>query len=469
VGVNTTATLYIEYSNTGSLAMPAPLLVLNGTEKPLLTLNQNIVSSGVWTSAVPEGFSDSIQLLACGETAGVLQPGESKRVPVYFAGLQTPLSGNTSIQFSLGVLAEGDNSEAASSKVDWSSLKIAMRPSEIDAGAWDAIWANFLKRTGTTWTNYVRMLDDTSTYLSRQGLRVTDVNQLLAFEILLANGLNPLSTLVSVIDVAIEAPGLSLAFARIFGGTISSRYSSGILGRGWTHNWDYSLKKASDGTITLKGPGGSARTFQPDRRNGSYFVQAGDQGTLSSLGGGTFSLRETDGLLYVFRADGQLDFLKDLNGNRITAGYTGGRLVSLTHSAGQRLQLTYNNAGLLQSITDSLDHQTVYNYDETHQYLLSVQYYDRQVTRYAYSTGQDVAYRHALTRITFADDSQRNFAYNAQGYLSQTSLNNGAEAVSFTYNGGRITGCYKQLLLRSARVGNQDRKCPRQCYKSRLR
>jgi hypothetical protein len=92
MGYHVPAVIYVEYSNTGDLAMPAPLLVFRPTQdhadgtttaKALLTMDPALVTSGFWTSALPAGFSHTVQILASGATPGVLQPGESERIPVY--------------------------------------------------------------------------------------------------------------------------------------------------------------------------------------------------------------------------------------------------------------------------------------------------------------------------------------------------------------------------------------------------
>ncbi|MEK7674817.1 MAG: LamG-like jellyroll fold domain-containing protein [Verrucomicrobiota bacterium] len=94
LGYHAVATIWVQYANTGHVAMPAPLLVLtatqNGQEGAWLTLQDHRLVEGFWTSAQPEGFSHSIQILASGNTPGVLQPGESVQVPVYYAGWQQP-------------------------------------------------------------------------------------------------------------------------------------------------------------------------------------------------------------------------------------------------------------------------------------------------------------------------------------------------------------------------------------------
>jgi len=95
LGFHQPATIYVNYANTGTAPMPAPLLLLTGTESnqpgPILTLeasNQSAIgsieqkllsnfSSGV-TNA-PPGFTTTAQILASGSVPGLLQPGESYR------------------------------------------------------------------------------------------------------------------------------------------------------------------------------------------------------------------------------------------------------------------------------------------------------------------------------------------------------------------------------------------------------
>ncbi|KKL77223.1 hypothetical protein LCGC14_2037030, partial [marine sediment metagenome] len=241
--------------------------------------------------------------------------------------------------------------------------------------------------------NYLTMLDDNAAYLGRLGQQVLDVGQLLGFEFMQADGLAPGSYLASGIDAWAESPGLPLAFGRAFPQTISQRYETGPLGRGWSHNWDFSLDVGDDGTVTITGPSATRRTFLPDIRGG-YFPQPGDYATLTDLGGGAFSLREKGGLLTEFRADGKLDYAEDTNGNRIPAGYTGEQLTSLTHSSGATLLLDYDAQGMITSVTDPLgpgtedDRVTVYSYDTSGEHLVSVHRYDQLApTYYQYVTG----------------------------------------------------------------------------------
>jgi hypothetical protein len=132
IGRHTAATIYLQYSNTGDGPMLAPLLtvtgVMNGKEGALLTLDASKQTAGFWTSAIPAGFSPRVQMLASGASPGILRPGESETIPVYYAGWlkdQWDFS-NPPIQFSAGVL-KADNTAL----VDWAGMKESLRPPAI--------------------------------------------------------------------------------------------------------------------------------------------------------------------------------------------------------------------------------------------------------------------------------------------------------------------------------------------------
>ncbi len=446
MGRHISSTIYIEYANTGSVAMPAPLLVLVAppevidgqtiTNLPLFTLNPALVVSGYWTSALPEGYSNSVEILASGkEVPGWLEPGESETVPVYYAGMQQPWSfAESSFQFKLDVYTEQDPTA-----LDWSSLKGSLKPPGISTMAWNAIAASLATQVGGTWGDYVAMLDNEVSYLGQLGEDVTDVSELWSFALMQADGLTPTPELAGATDIDVAVPGpVSLDFSRVYQEPLSSRDAIGPLGYGWSDDWQYSLSVASDGTVTVIMPGGEQRVFQPDSRGSDYFDQPGDNGVLTKSAGGAFTLQEADGEIEQFNANGTLDYLQDTNGNRITAGYTGSQLTSLTDTSGASLTIAYNAQGLIASVT-SPDGQTVkYNYDPG-EHLISVQSYDGEVTQYTYESGSDESTENALTSITNPDGTSQNFTYSLSGQLTGTSQAGGADPLTYSYNSGEVT------------------------------
>ncbi|HYT94193.1 MAG TPA: nidogen-like domain-containing protein, partial [Gemmataceae bacterium] len=401
LGRHATATLYVEYANTGNVSMPAPILTLENTNglRPLLTLDQSLLTQGFWTSALPKGFSNSVQIYASGAVAGVLQPGERIRVPVYYAGLQQPWDfSNDNVQHYDIRIHDAGSTEV----VDWAGMKDAMRPSWIPADAWDGVFANLRAVIGTTWGDYVSMLHANAVYLGQLGLKVSDVNELFSFAMQQALGLNSVSPLASAGDAYVPTPGLALDFTRSFGNDILSRYQTGPFGRGWTAPWQISLEEQADGTIVVHEAANAQRIFQPDSRTaGAYFSQPGDSGVLRKVSGGAWELTETSGRVMRFRADHTVEYLQDINGNRITAGFTAGQLTSLTHSSGGSIAITYNGAGLIGSITsfataaDITGRTISYTYDATNTYLSSATG-PEGTTSYTYDTGSNPASKNAL-------------------------------------------------------------------------
>jgi RHS repeat-associated protein len=446
LGRHATATIYVEYANTGNASMPAPILTLqsgdpDGSDQPLLTLDQTRVVQGFWTSALPEGFSHSVQIYASGAVAGVLQPGERVRVPVYYAGLQQPWDfSDNSVEFDLKIHAAG-----SADPVDWAAMKDALRPTWIAADAWEGVFANLLSIVGTTWGDYVSMLNRNATYLSRLGLSVSDVTQLYQFSLQQSLGLSPTSVLAQATDASLPTPGLPLAFTRTFGNSITDRYQEGPFGRGWNAPWQISLEERADGTVIIHETPTQIRMFQPDSRYaGAYLSLGGDTGILRKVSGGAFELTETSGQVTRFRADSTLEYVQDINGNRITAGFTGGRLTTLTHSSGASLAISYNAAGLISAIqsfasaSDVQGHTITYAYDPTNTFLLSSTG-PSGTTTYTYDNGSTAARRYALTSVTDPSGLTQVFQYDVLGRLIRTSLAGDIQPITYTYDLGKVT------------------------------
>ena len=446
IGRDSQATIYVDCANTGEVAMPAPVLVVTATDRARIRLAPPLAqlagplkvvaipvigdtAAGFWTSAQPIGFSSTVHVLASGETPGIIQPGESFRVPVDFIGLERPWDmRDNSVRFDLGVLHPGNTDP-----VNWEDFKDQMRPESISEEAWEPLWDNFVAQTGNTWGDYVEMLTDNATYLGSLGLKVTDIRELLAFEFAQADGLSVVPYLSLSTDAYVEAPGLTLSFRRVYPNNIVARHAFGVLGYGWSHNWDISVEVAEDGTVTIAGPAGSRRVFQPDTRGG-YFAEAGDYATLVALGGGAFSLSEKGGLLYTFHADGKLSYVEDTNGNRITAVYSADLLQTLTHSSGKSLDITHSPSGLIETITDpNTGRQTVFTYDVADEHLKEAKYFDGSIVRYDYIAGTGIASAHALKEVQSCC-SRRVFNYDVLGRLNETYLGDFEERISLSYD-----------------------------------
>ena len=426
VGRHVPSILYVEYANIGDGPMQAPLLVVHGSQRSLMTLDPTLGAQGLWTASRPPGFSDTLQLLASGASPGVLQPGERMRVPVMHCGLQLPWDFTAgAVEFDLGIF-----DSSSTDLIDWNSL-IAGSQINTNAPIPNAVWSNLVANVGATWGDYAARLSADARYLSSLGLSVTAVPDLLAFEFTQADGLSPLARLTCTTDAFVNSPGMDLEFSRTFPRRLSQRNQLGPLGWGWSHNWAYSLSQDTNGNVTIAVPSGGLRLFQRDIRGG-FFNQPGDHGVLIPFGIGGWQLTETDGSKLVFRSDGLLDYAQDLTGNRINASYTGGQLTTLSHSSGQSLQFSYAG-GLIQSVTDSYGRVITYGYDGA-QHLTSVTWYGSNTVTYAYVTSQGIALEHALASITYPGGVQALFSYDGRGRLAAVSAAGGAEAFTFSYD-----------------------------------
>ena len=91
IGYHEPSTLYVQYSNVGTAPMAAPLLVLDGDARTakqgaFLSLDPSDAGLGYQSNTTPAGFSPTVQFLASGAVPGILEPGESVTVPVYYGG-----------------------------------------------------------------------------------------------------------------------------------------------------------------------------------------------------------------------------------------------------------------------------------------------------------------------------------------------------------------------------------------------
>jgi YD repeat-containing protein len=442
VGRHAPSTIYINYSNTGNAPMPAPLLILNATNPSglsgaLMTLDSSLQTAGFWTSATPVGYTQTIEILASGATPGILQPGESGRVPVYYAGWLSSTWDfyHPTLNFSLTSIKADD-----ATPVDWVSKEASLQPSGISAAAWHVMYSALLQKLGTAAGGYVQLLDDSATYLGLLGESVTDITKLWSFAVAQTENLWPLSSFGSVTDDSMPTPGaLPMNFSRAFNSTVPGRFQSSMLGLGWFTPWQQSLSVAADGTTTVTNGSGARYVYQPDSRSaGVYFSQPGDTSTFTS-GNGGYLLTSVTGTITAFRPDGTLNYLQDNNGNKITTAYTDGKLTGLTASSGQSFTLAYNAAGLLSTLTDSGGRVTTYSYDASSQHLVSVTAYNGQVTSYAYNTTANSVAVNLLASIAFSDGTHQYLSYDDSGRLATTSADGGSLTKTFSYSGGQVS------------------------------
>ncbi len=411
-GVNNS--LVIEYTNTGTSAAPAPVVILSAD------------NANLWLPNDPAISGPNLQLLATGPSgpAGTLAPGAQGSIVVDFTSTSSTAS---AVNFKLGQLTPGQT-------INWAALQSSLQPSTIPNNAWPAVFANFTANVGSTTDSYQATLDADASYLAQIGEPTNDVGRLLAYEINKASDTFSTAPLGGTTDAGLPTPGkLSLSFERWFLPGVSGRYQMGTLGLGWTNNWAITARPDSSGNVMVN-ESGALRLFSLEK-DGSYLGTWGDNGVLTKLSGGGYQLTEKDGSSTAFNVDGTLAYVQDTNGNRITAYYANGLLSQLTASAnGSSLSFTYTN-GLLTKVTDSTLRSTTYAYDAAGQHLQNVTD-EGGTTSYSYVTGQGPASESALASITFTDNTHSYFVYDSQGRLIDTHQDNNQEDVQLSYGAG---------------------------------
>jgi RHS repeat-associated protein len=391
-------------TNSGDTDVPAPFIEVDAT---------NVVASQM-TEQFFGGGSNTLP--------GFLPPHFHGQVAGFIYDPEPHAEGVTS---NFNLLA----ANPSTTLINWDSNMEMLRPPSVPDDAWAAIWQNLRPLLGNTLADLDILLQNDADALRQQGVFTNDVGRLLRFEISKANDEQPSPILAQVTDLAFPGPGLPLVFTRTFQSSVVGRYARGRLGRGWVDNFDISATTDSSGLVTIhEGP--LSRFFAP-LPDGTYIGPLGEFGSLTRVNG-AFQLREPNGLLIAFRTDGSLDYVQDTNNNRITAGYTGSQLTSLTHSDGSALTLSYNAQGVLSQITDPTGRVVTYTYDASGQ--LASCTTTAGTTEYTYTPDASGPRAHSLASITNPDGTHRFFNYDSQGRLAQQQRDGGAATFSYTYD-----------------------------------
>ncbi len=399
----------VEYINTSTTDIPAPLLRVEANTARLRLAGRSEFLGGSLTflGIAPDG------------PAGVLRPGQRGRVEFEFL-----TTGLEDIDFQLSTTKE----EAT---IDWNRLKNTLRPLQIPTDAWEAIYANFVMEAGTTSGEYQALLGEYANSLSAGGIRTPDTQRLVGMALASADATYITSPLLPSVDTNVSVPGLSLSFVRAYQQSILGRYTLGRFGRGWTHNWDLEAITLDNGDVILQeGPAQTRFLLQED---GSYQSAPNDPTRLTRAAG-VLTRTTMDGTDTRFLENGQLAFIQDPNGNRVTATYDGqGRLTTLNHSSGGSIQLTYNQHGTIASLADSEGRSTSYAYDASGEHLTS--YTNAFGThRYTYVSDQGLQREHALASVQLSDGTNMSFEYDTEGRLIRDERNEGLARKHYVYH-----------------------------------
>jgi YD repeat-containing protein len=154
--------------------------------------------------------------------------------------------------------------------------------------------------------------------------------------------------------------------------TFDKRYHQGAFGFGTSHEFDITAEVYNNAPV-IHYPDGTSRLFptvSPTQAN-QFLGSVGDYGIVSIGTDGTWTLTETNGIIYHFLLDTQntsngrqvLDYIQDLNGNRTTYSYTNDQVTGAIDNFGNTLTFVYDSMGHILQATDPVGRVTTYAYD----------------------------------------------------------------------------------------------------------
>jgi RHS repeat-associated protein len=230
-------------------------------------------------------------------------------------------------------------------------------------------------------------------------------------------------------DLQLATTGPALQFMRTYS-SIGNR-NSGVMGAGWSHNWESRLTVDGQGRIQLAGGEGAGMRFSQPEADPSFpnaervfKPQAGYHGRLVYQAGAyDYYTRALTRYHYelapaeIADPDYRLTFMEDAAGNRLTLTYAGTMLSAVTDASGRSLTFSYEPAGAskeerLKKIEGPMDLVVTYDYDEFGNLTKATR--GERVEQYAYSVGQ-AKDRYNLTSVTDPNGHRTDYGYYADG------------------------------------------------------
>lgn len=242
-------------------------------------------------------------------------------------------------------------------------------------------------------------------------------------------------------DILLPADAGVLAVFRTYRKT---QEHAGVFGRGWSGNIEHTLVfEYADGS-QCAGSLASTRTcsqaavtniYLADGPSAIKFTPAGSGVWLSETrsivqDGSSWRVEFPDGRQWQFNGAGQPLTLLDERGIGLTYAYNGsGALATITHTSGRTLSFAWTN-GKVGAITAPNGKVYSYTYNGAG-YLASVTYPDNLGTRsYHYEDSRDAS---RLTGISINGVRYSRYAYQADGRVAWSGLENGVERSTFAY------------------------------------
>ncbi|XP_022790519.1 uncharacterized protein LOC111330000 [Stylophora pistillata] len=403
--VGSPGVITVTYENVGDTDIVSSVLavrVVGGLAQ--LRPVQKAASSGQFSSTVVF-LAQPLQ-----GPGGILPPKAYGEMVFDFESLA---GGVTQSRFSLQMLDENDRAHP------YLNSSEDLKPEFLSSLLWAPVWNNLLISVGKTAATFQQRMSAVSTLLSKSGRRVNLVNDLIQFQLDIANGKLTGDPLLSEDDITGQSAkdlALPLLLQRIYSPLISKRRQKGVFGNGWIAPWwEAEITQITPETIKIV-----------QLREELVFKADSSAGLYKSFDGKEVSVNDTDVLftdsstttVYIF--DSVMKNLKELQrGNEtITVEYSQNRSSTFTHSSGGKISVKYNDKGLVREAQfedgSGKKQRCFYTYSWDTGSLLSVTV-GEQITRYTYNIHGD------LTSIIYPTSSTVKYSWNQYGLLSNVT------------------------------------------------
>jgi RHS repeat-associated protein len=268
----------------------------------------------------------------------------------------------------------------------------------------------------------------------------------------------------------------------------SDRITNGLVGDQWNHNNFERLERQIDGSIVHNNGLDRKDRYCPDEEMpGKYKAPPQFFTSLMENEDGTFMLRDADGTVKTFDANGNLTKIEDRNGNFVTLQYENGRLSKFIDTMGRAIDYQYINSGVnagrLDKVVDFSDRVVDLTYDDNGDLVGitspavttpdgSNDFPEGKTTNYVYSSGfADESLNHNLVKVirpnevaAFKDDPNQDepvpvleYEYGTSGFALDKviSKTEGGTNASGVQAGGTYTYQY-ELLATGALTGDPN-------------
>ena len=222
----------------------------------------------------------------------------------------------------------------------------------------------------------------------------------------------------SFTDLSVTSPGVTSDFVRTYNSMSDEEGSFGI---GWDFNIDVSkIVIPAQGYYQVVLPDGSNTTFKDDGNGGFECLNAHSTMTKS---GNEYTITNAAQSRYHFNADGELDWVKDAEGNILTISSMSNNQRIVTDSTGRTYTITYNgNSGhsRITKIEDTTAERTVtYEYNNDFQ-LVSATSVSGGTETYEYDGNGRLCkitncYDEMTDQIVYNENGSVNWLTNASG------------------------------------------------------